>query len=184
MDRKHFIKKVCTAGVCGCAAMTTLTSFTAGAKTSETSKDEPDWKIGFVQKRMAKLMGILDQKLDKETTEEVLEMLGRECANESIDKHFTKYKGNIQGFFDAIKEWGDEASYDEENGIIRIKGKKMDSCFCPFVDKNLMSTDFCNCSLGWQKQLYETLLDKKVDVTIDSSVLRGGDSCCFSIKIL
>jgi predicted hydrocarbon binding protein len=42
----------------------------------------------------------------------------------------------------------------------------------------------CNCSLGWQKHTWETLLQKKVKVELTESVLRGGKRCVFKIHIV
>ena len=33
---------------------------------------------------------------------------------------------------------------------------------------------FCDCSVGWQKEIYESVLGKTVDVVLKESVLRGG----------
>ena len=183
MDRKNFLKKVCTYGACGCAAMTFMPSL-AAAEYKEIKEDEPDWRIGFMQKRMAKHIEHLSSKLDENTMNEIIEMLGRTCSSDGIEK-YSNYKGNIKGFLEeVITKWGDTAEYDEENGIIKVIGKKRDSCFCPFVDKKLMSVEFCNCSLGWQKNTYETMLGKKVDVIMNETILKGSDRCCFTIKIL
>lgn len=41
----------------------------------------------------------------------------------------------------------------------------------------------CNCSLGWQKRTWETVLGKKVDVELVESVLRGGKRCVFRVRV-
>ena len=58
-------------------------------------------------------------------------------------------------------------------------------CFCPLNSRfNHTPTVACNCSLGWQKHTWETLLQKKVKVELKESVLRGGKRCVFEIHIL
>ena len=183
MDRKNFLKKVCTYGACGCAAMTFMPSLTV-AEATTVNEDDQDWRIGFMQKRMAKHIEHLGSKLDPNTMNEVIEMLGRDCSNIGIAR-YSDYQGNIKGFLEeVITKWGDKAEYDEENGVIKIIGKQRDSCFCPFVDKKFMSVEFCSCSLGWQKNTYETILGKKVDATMNETILKGSDRCCFTITIL
>ena len=184
MDRKKFIKKVCTYGVCGCAAITAIPALAASSTPASAGEDEPDWRIEFMQKRMAKHIEHLNSKIDEDTMNELIEMLGRSCSSDGMER-YSDYVGNVKGFLkDVLTQWGDTADYDEANGIIKVTGVKRDSCFCPFVDKKLMSVDFCNCSLGWQKNTYETIIGKKVDVTIDESILRGAERCSFTIKII
>lgn len=110
--------------------------------------------------------------------------MGRECAKEGKNE-IIKYQGKIEEYLKDLKaKWVEKAEFDEGSNEIRIQDKKRDKCFCPFVDITLMTKDFCNCSIGWQKENYETILEKKVDVKIDSSILRGADHCSFTIKIL
>lgn len=177
MERKEFLKAACTLGICSCAGM----SFLSGGNLLAAG-DEKDWRIGFMQRRMAKLVGILDKTSDAEEKKKIFEELGRECAKENTDE-VAKFKGNVEGYLEENKKWADVVEYDKEAGTIRIVGKKMETCFCPFVDKSVMPKDFCNCSVGYMKQNYETIFDKKIDVNIEESILRGGERCTFAVSI-
>lgn len=57
MDRKEFFKKACIYGVCGCAGMAFVSNIGVSANSEKTLDNEPDWRIGFMQKRFAKLVG-------------------------------------------------------------------------------------------------------------------------------
>ncbi|MBN2520732.1 MAG: hypothetical protein JXB17_09530 [Bacteroidales bacterium] len=182
MDRKEFFKNTCKFGLCACAGLS-LMNMPIKTKADDSGENEEDWRIGFMQKRFAKLIDILNSNLDETGKNEILEELGRECAKEGID-HIIKFKGDIEGFLKNIEEqWVEKVEFNKESNEIKIFDKKRDSCYCPFVDKAITSKDFCNCSIGWQKAIYETILGKEVDVEILSSVLRGGEGCSFVIKI-
>lgn len=183
MERRDFFKKTCSYGICGCVGMSLVPFISAYSDTDENKTEETDWRIGFMQERFAKLVDILDNTLADNLRDELLEKLGRACSKAG-EEHFIKFKGDINGFVKSISEWNEKVEYNEEAKEIKVMGKKTGKCFCPFVDESKMTTDFCNCSLGWQKGTFEAILGQKVDVTIDSSVLRGGDSCDFTIKVV
>jgi hypothetical protein len=182
MDRKDFLKKTCLYGICSCAGLSLISNSDAFASTK--AEEDEDWRIGFVQARFSKLIDILDSTVDSGTKNKILENLGRTCSSQSA-ANYNKFVGNIEGFLSDMKQnWAQEAIYDKNRNEIRIKGKKTDSCFCPFVDMKKMSKDFCDCTLGWQKQTFETILGKKVTARIDASVIRGGESCDFTISVI
>jgi len=182
MDRKEFFKKSCYAGLCACAGF----SMISGDSFAAISGQEPapdDWRIGFMQRRFSKMVDYMNAKLDNDTREKMIEQIGRYCSMEA-EKDYEKMKGNVEGYLDHVKStWAEDASFDKEKGVITITGKKSDSCFCPFAGKKSIAKEFCNCSIGWQKQTLETLTGKKVAVNITSSILQGGERCCFLIQL-
>ena len=42
---------------------------------------------------------------------------------------------------------------------------------------------FCYCSRGWMKEVFETIVEKPVDVNLIESVKRGGEACRFTVRI-
>jgi predicted hydrocarbon binding protein len=177
-----FTPLIAQMGICSCAGMSILSANSILASTDNIVKNEQDWKIGFIQKRFAKLLKITDSYLDDEVKKIVLESLGRECAKES-KSYFENFINNPEGFLTELKKsWIDSAEYNKETQTIKVIGKKTDSCFCPFVDKSITPKEFCTCSLGHNKEVYETILGKTVEVTLDESILRGGERCSFSIN--
>ena len=59
-----------------------------------------------------------------------------------------------------------------------------DKCYCGSVNKTkeLFSDTYCYCSCGWYSQLFETLLQKPVEIDLNSSIIQGNDSCLFQIR--
>jgi hypothetical protein len=60
-----------------------------------------------------------------------------------------------------------------------------DRCYCGSVNKTreLFLATYCHCSCGWYQQLFETLLDRPVEVELLGSILQGDERCRFLIRI-
>jgi predicted hydrocarbon binding protein len=182
MKRKEFLKSACTLGMCSCAGASFLSGETFIASSDDTKK-EADWRLGFIQKRFAKMIVGMDSTIDQETKTKILENLGRACAKENAAS-FVKFKGDPESFLEDMKQqWAERTEYDKNTKTMKIIGKKQESCFCPFVDKSMTPKDFCNCSIGFNKEAFETILGKPVDVKIEESILRGGERCSFTITM-
>ena len=134
-----------------------------------------------MQNRYRDLIYILDETIDDETFIKVLNKLGAKCGEDFANK----YKNDPDGFFTFIKSlWADSVEYDKAKGIIKVNEKIRDTCNCPFIRAKDAPSILCNCSLGTQKKIYESLFDRPVSVTLNKSVLRGDERCSFTIQLL
>lgn len=175
--------RCCSLGMCSCAATVFLPTETAQAQPGNAEMDALKGKLDFVQKRFAKLVEILNENLDEPARKKVWESLGRDHARD-YRSLTDRYKGNLRGFLDDIqKQWVEKAEYDEQAGTIRITDKSP-VCTCPLVKQGLTPQDFCNCTLGWQKEAYSAVVGRPVGVVLEESILRGGKKCVFRIQIL
>ena len=124
--------------------------------------------------------------MDEKALNEVLFDVGTYCCSSSSDEFLKKYRGDVEGFRQAAKQVGskDEFTYDRDKGVITMVLENRTDCFCPLISlsKNTPAVA-CNCSLGFQRHLWETILQKKVKVELKESVLRGGKRCIFEIQI-
>jgi predicted ArsR family transcriptional regulator len=144
---------------------------------------EDDWRIGFSKTRYADLMEILQSKLSENKFNAIIQALGRKCSGHI--GFIKEYQGNLNGYLIELKRrWNEDATVDEEKGIITVASQERTECVCPLIDTAAVSDEVCNCSLGWQKQTFVTVLVKSVDVKIRESIIRGGKRCIFEIKIL
>jgi hypothetical protein len=182
MKRNEFLKSACSYGLCGCFGLSVLNGNIAVAgSTSSKSDNQPDWRIDFMQARYKNLIDILNSSLDKETLIPILNQLGSKCG----DDFANRYKGNPDGFFEFIKSmWAESVEIDKENGVIRVNEKIRDTCNCPFVKGKDAPDVLCNCSLGTQKRIYESLYGRPVNVTLEKSILRGDERCSFTIRLV
>jgi len=178
MNRKQFLS-TCGSGLCACTLLQPIVASASGE--SETPKPAEDWRIPFVQKRYAKLLDIIKDQTDEKTVEAVLIALGRFCAGgmEMLERNHGDVEGFIKEFHDRYHE---DITYDPQTMTVTVVGSKRSDCFCPLVGSQTPGC-VCACSFGWQSQVYETLTDREVDVTLLESVQRGGKRCVFQIKI-
>jgi predicted hydrocarbon binding protein len=138
-------------------------------------------KLEAAQLRFAKLVALLGENLDASTRKRIFESLGRECAKQYRGLT-AKYANDIRGFLAAAQQqWVESVEYDEAAGSIRIVDKAT-TCSCPLVDQSLTPPEFCDCTLGWQKETYSMILGRPVEAEIEESILRGGKRCVFRIR--
>ncbi len=181
MKRNEFLKSACSLGMCSCAGVSLLCAGTLTA--SDDAKKESDWRIGFIQKRFAKMVEGLDTSVNQETKTKILENIGHTCASENAAS-FVKYKGVPDTYLENMKkEFAENASYNRKAKTMKIIGKKRETCSCPFVDASITPKDFCSCSVGYFKESLSTVLEQPVDVKIEESILRGGERCIFTITL-
>ena len=182
MTRNDFMK-CCTAGMCSCAAVALLPPQAAPAESEDPELARLKWQVDFVQKRFARLVELLDENLDEAARKKVFASLGRDHGREY--RFLTdKYKGNLQGFLDDIgKQWVEKAEYNASKGTIRIVDKSP-TCTCPLVKKDLTPPSFCDCTLGWQKEVYSAVTGRPVEAEVEESLLRGGKRCVFRMQVL
>jgi hypothetical protein len=56
-------------------------------------------------------------------------------------------------------------------------------CSCPLVDSKRTPAFFCNCSVGYQKEAFEAVFGKPVQVSLKESKLGGSKRCVFEIAL-
>ena len=185
MDRRSLLKKSCGMGACGCVFSGLLAASQAKADIEQEKPKEPvipEWHYGFMRERFQKLMAILHKQLDPDEFSKTIQELGKECAKGL--KEIEGCKNDPEKYFKLLKAWGEHCTWDKEKGeFIVTSGSERTDCFCPLVDTKTMPQYMCDCSLGWQKQTFETVLGKEVEVELLMSVLRGDKKCGMKITI-
>lgn len=178
MDRKEFLRNACGLGVCGCA----LSLFGAPETLHAEERAAPeDPRLAFTRYQVANMVGFMASEATTGACAEILEKTGRECAK--LGQLQARFKGNPEGYFAAIKQaWGTDASWNQEKGIITISVAE-GTCACPLVDSTRTPVFWCNCSVGYQKQSFETILGKPVKVALKESKLSGGKRCVFEVTL-
>jgi len=182
MDRKEFLASACKLGVCSCTGIALFKPGNIYAAQEDKNSAALKQSLDFSQRRFAKLVEIIAADLEPSQKTKILEQLGRSCSQESKSM-FIKFNNDLEGFLNSIKnQWAEKIEYDKKEKRVTIYGKKMDQCFCPIVDNALTPTDFCECSRGWQKNTFETIIGKPVTAHVEESILRGGQRCTFSVS--
>ena len=73
------------------------------------------------------------------------------------------------------------------NGSAETGGAVADGiCLCPMAESKPagLSPTYCHCSVGYVKEIFELQFNRKVDVELIDSVLKGGKRCQFKITVI
>ena len=177
MDRKEFLKSACGLGVCGCAL--NLLGAASPLEAAEPSAEEQ--RSRFVKYQLSKLLGFMAADVPAEATAGILEKTGRECAK--VTQFHVQFKGDPEGYFAAAKKaWGAEIVWDKEKGVVTSTGPEGD-CGCPLVSMKRTPAVWCNCSIGYQKETFETIFGRPVQGRLKESKLAGSKRCVFEITL-
>lgn len=176
MNRKEFLRTSC--GLCGCMGVGVLPALASADAAGQEG-------LGGMFNRFAWFMEAVGETLDPATQARLLERVGRRCAQEYAGGIIAKHRGNLEGFLaDARKLWLERADHDAQAGMLRVVDKKSAACGCPLVKQPPFSGDtLCNCSRGFQKELYSQVTGRPVEVEVDRAILRGDDHCEFSVRL-
>jgi hypothetical protein len=181
MNRTEFLRS-CSGGLCACIVAEGIVP--ADSRAADAAPPE-DWRLRFVRRRYARLIGILSDRMDEPTVNAVLHELGAYCS--STDARLSQYGGDLEGYRAHIRQTasGDDVAFDRERGVITVTSPAREDCFCPLISVHDQTPRVvCNCSLGWHQATWETVTRKKVRVELKESVLRGGKRCVFEVQIL
>jgi len=124
----------------------------------------------------------LDACLDEAAKTEVMESCGRACARGGVIGTARKFSGDLQGFLDRMAQWVGKDNVRHEGSVIHLVYPR---CLCPTVaqDSSRLPDDYCLCSRGWLKEMFETVTGKPVEVELRHSIKRGADSCRFTVRL-
>ena len=145
------------------------------------NNDKTKW-INTILSQMCQLKG------DKATI--VLENCGRECLKSSgslerIEKlrNDVTDKNNIELLFNTYKKeiYQNRPNLYRENGTIYLEYQK---CGCGMVtDGGVTNPILCHCTVGYTKQIFETLFNRSVKVKLMKSILNGDSICKQKIAV-
>lgn len=176
MDRKEFLKTMCGLGVCGCAL-----SLLRAPGLLAAEEAVQDQRLLFAQRQLAKIAGFMAADATAQACAGILEQAGRECAK--LGRLQMQFKGDPEGYFAATKKnWGTDISWDREQGIITVAVAEGE-CGCPLVDSRQTPAFWCNCSVGYQKEAFESIFGKPVKASLKESKLSGSKRCVFEVRL-
>ena len=115
-------------------------------------------------KWVVNLLDVLDREVDEETRVRILEGCGRKCI---VGGFLAKAEGiarkskSMEEFLEGLGKVWKHLSISRD-GVFVV----YEECYCPLLKgyEGKVSPSFCNCSVGWIKQLFETALKKPIKV--------------------
>jgi len=183
MTRKEFFRRA-TQACLACSSMAFLNGQEAPSQTEKNEKERRarEFEKRFKEAYILTLMENMEKQLEEKTRVKLMEECGRACARRSgLAKFAEKYKGDIKKFVDIMAE-----KLGKEN--IFIEGDMIHwcypRCFCELVAEGpvRLPDAYCNCSVGWVLEVFETVTGKPVKVELLQSVKRGAPSCQFLVR--
>ena len=125
----------------------------------------------------------LDAQLDEKTKAEILEKCGRACIPRSFiakAKACKKDAKDMDEFLNNLGQVWKHLHRDGDNLYVIYE-----KCYCPLVNKDSekLQRTFCNCSRGWIKELFESVLEKAVQVELEKSIKTGDNTCKFRVRL-
>ena len=176
MDRKTFMG-VCGLGACGCVAGL----LDAPAARAVETPEIPDQRLAFARYQVANLVRLLAAGPAVPACTDAIERTGRECAK--LGGLGARFKGDPQGYFEAARRaWGTEFRWDKAKGIVTVAVAE-GPCGCPLVDGTRTPAFWCNCSVGYQKEMFSAVFDRPVQATLKESKLAGAKRCVFEVQV-
>lgn len=140
-----------------------------------------EWRLNHSQSQYHAFLQAAIPLIDSEQLKQIFQQLERNCAR-SLG-WATRFKGNPEGFFEHMKAHsGETISFSEDHRTITVVTQHR-PCDCPIMKERCIDGQYCECSIGWQKETYETILDRQVRVDIKEACLRGSDHCVFEIAV-
>jgi predicted hydrocarbon binding protein len=137
--------------------------------------------FGLSVRWVVNLLDVLDREVDEETRVRILESCGRKCIGadvlkkaEAIAKKSKSTEEFLEGLSKVLKHL-----HVGKDGVFMV----YEQCYCPLVKnyRGKLSSSFCNCSVGWVKELFEKALKKPVKVEKVGTIKQGNKQCKFRV---
>jgi hypothetical protein len=139
-------------------------------------------KNTFTDRWIFSMLNSINTQLDKDTRLRLMELCGRSCAQSGVIKTALENKGDLDKFIIQMGKWLGKENVLRDGQTIQLVYQK---CFCKIKTKipEGLADTYCDCSRGWLKEMFETIVGKPVEVEIKSTIKGGGDTCQFVVNV-
>jgi predicted hydrocarbon binding protein len=185
MKRKEFIKKTIKLGMAsGPMLLFKGKKSAANSLGQQPEEKASDLKQKFQEEWIKSLLNNMDKLIDQEKRMKLMESCGRDCAlRSSAAAAISKSsKGDVDKLVSTMRQLLGENNVLKKDGVIQLIYSQ---CYCPLVEEwpARLSDTYCYCSLGWIKEVFETVSGKPVGVDLLQSIKRGDPFCKFTIHL-
>lgn len=201
MDRKEFVGSLVRIGVAAVAAPMCCAEAIAQTLNNPlpplncsmepvTDADKQghscDFAFPVAQRWLKRFMDIFDEELDQATRYRIMEINGKRCF---VAAHGAGKPPDPAALDTVVKKWGLKREGNDIyfDYVQNPKGMKVSSgwCLCAFVAKGPegLSGTYCQCSVGYVREMFSQIAGKPVKVELLESLKRGGKACRFKITV-
>jgi predicted hydrocarbon binding protein len=153
-------------------------------------------KVKQGQDVIRRIMQQLDAKVDPATRKNIMESCGRACYEGAHGARKTEKPTPEQAakFLDGMRKYlgADGVKQTPEETVVYFKytgnpqGLKVSDgyCLCPILEDapKDIPPSYCQCSSGYVREIFERGVGRPARVEITETVLRGGQSCRFTVS--
>jgi predicted hydrocarbon binding protein len=135
---------------------------------------------------VSELLQRLDAEVSARDAAAILEACGRECISRNLvqaAKELRARAESLEAFLETLNGMRAGGGHLRLDGDV-IRGR-YDRCYCSWVNADPSSVPdvYCNCSVGWLKELFEGVFGAPVQVELTKTVVRGDDCCEYVVKL-
>jgi hypothetical protein len=184
MNRKEFLT-VIGAGS-SAIALLSGTEPARAAQQGMTCEAKDSWTQAWIKR----LMDSMDAQLPPEMRTKLMEANGRACFLSRHSKEAEHKPEDLANLIAGLKKWSGEEGVRREGEVIYFQygkpaGATEPRCLCPLVATRpeTLSETYCQCSVGYVKEMFERAAGKPVRVELTESLLRGGKACRFTVRL-
>jgi hypothetical protein len=187
MDRKKFFKKACGIGIGSCVGFYLLSKDDLFASEQDNNLVNSTPIVPVDTRQIQNLLYYVENSMDETVKKSVFERLGYEHTTEiGFINWINGYKSDLKSFFDRVNSnkdtYWEKIEYDPEKSVIRIIGKPVDKCACPYAQCQNAPKSLCHyCCKSFQISMFRMLLERPVKVQIDEGFLLGDKRCSTTI---
>ena len=143
--------------------------------------------MSFSNRWIKSLLENMEKDLHHDTRMKVLEDCGRSCCDSSgyskKARACASEARDVDDFLDRLSRAWSHMRRDGDKIYVEYE-----KCYCPLgralLEEGASSLNsFCNCSVGWVKEMFEASLKRPVRVELEKSILRRDDSCRFKVYL-
>ncbi len=139
----------------------------------------------FIQNWLADLLAGMETELDEATRIRIIEACGRGCFNRFDFKQAIARdgKGSLENLINAYRR---NFEIWQEGSLVHIRyGEVSSGCYCPAARfRPAKPGDLhCECTRTTHQTIFETALDRPLQVDIVETVRRGGKTCHIVVHI-
>ncbi len=180
MDRRTFMKAVCATSAGGAILFAGARPARAQSEQEAAMLQECERGSKSCRAWILDLVANAEAKLGKKETAVILESCGRSCARRGPIEAARKCQGDLDAFLKTMGGWIGAENVRREGSVVHLVYSK---CYCPNVEGvEKVPAVYCECSRGWVGEMFETVLGRKVEVELLSSVKRGDGECRLVVR--
>jgi len=202
INRKEFFRTAGRLGfgacLCGAAGGlgTALAGIQAQPQPGEKTKERAVKRMEFADTWLKRFFDVFDQTLDEGTRKKLMMLNGKTCYRDWIKETKQEIKPLV------FEEWAKRVAAGAPRSDLKVEGNVIhyqyngsaetggaigeSICLCPMAEGKPagLSPTYCYCSLGYVKEIFELKFNRKVEVELVDSVLKGAKRCQFKITVV